>query len=87
METSEIRIVEIQESHRRVEAEKAWEVSWTRRFFIGFFTYIVTVLFFSLIGVPRPILSGFALFCGFVISSGLLSFIKRGFIKRWDNNN
>jgi len=87
MESSEIRLVEIQESHRRIEAEKAWEVSWTRRFFTGFLAYIVAVLFFSLIGVPRPIWSALALFVGFVVSSLILSFIKRGFIKRWDKKH
>ena len=31
----------IKQRNRKVETDKAWEVSWTRRLFIGILTYVI----------------------------------------------
>jgi hypothetical protein len=47
-------IKKINERNSRVEDDKAWETSWTRRIIIGVFTYFIIVLVFFLAGLPRP---------------------------------
>ena len=42
----EAEINKIRERNKKVEADKAWETSWTRRFLILVLTYIVAVIFF-----------------------------------------
>jgi len=37
-----------------VEADKAWETSWTRRGLIAVFTYIVVGIFLTIIHLPNP---------------------------------
>ena len=39
-------IQEIKERNRKVEKDKAWETSWTRKILVAILTYIVVVLFF-----------------------------------------
>ena len=48
------RVKKIEERNKRVELDKAWEVSWTRRIIIVILTYLVVVLFFYGVGVTRP---------------------------------
>ena len=47
MEKEEIisEIEKIKERNHKVELDKAWETSWTRRLCICFLTYIVVVLY------------------------------------------
>ena len=41
----ENEIVKIKERNKKVELDKAWETSWTRKMCIGILTYIVVVLY------------------------------------------
>lgn len=47
MELKEIEqeIIQIKERNKRVETDKAWETSWTRRLCICILTYIVVVIY------------------------------------------
>ena len=42
----EEEINKIKERNKRVETEKAWETTWTRRIVLAFLTYLVISLFF-----------------------------------------
>ena len=46
----------IHERNRRVEMDKAWEVSWTRRIFISAITYVFAALWLLTINDTKPFL-------------------------------
>ena len=45
MKELENRIEKIEDRNRRVETDKAWETSWTRKIWICVLTYIVVVIY------------------------------------------
>jgi polyferredoxin len=47
----EISISEINDRNKRVELDKAWETSWTRKLWLLLITYLLTALVFWIIGV------------------------------------
>ncbi|MFH0770688.1 MAG: hypothetical protein V1926_04920 [Candidatus Peregrinibacteria bacterium] len=54
MENLDSQIQAILERNLRVEADKAWEVSWCRRLTIALLTYATAVIFLYLIGNAYP---------------------------------
>ena len=71
----------IEERNRRVEADKAWETSWTRRAIIAIFTWAFLGLYMSVIGVPDPWLNALIPTTGFVLSTLTLPFFKRWWLR------
>ena len=65
----EKEIIEIKKRNLRVEADKAWETSWTRRFFIVILTYLVIVLFFYFADLPDPFVNSIVPALAFVLST------------------
>jgi hypothetical protein len=82
MENLEQRVAKIEERNRRVEADKAWETSITRKIFIAVCTYIVIGLFLSAIKVQRPWLSAIVPTVGFVLSTLSMPFIKKFWVEK-----
>lgn len=72
----------IQERNSRVEADKAWEQSWTRRVFIGLITYVIATLWLFMIDDNYPWLKAFVPFLGYILSTLTLQPLK----KWWINN-
>ena len=72
----------IKERNRRVEADKAWETSWTRRFFITTVTYAAAVIWLLLIDDSRPFLKAFVPAAAYALSTLSLNAIKRAWLKR-----
>ena len=83
MESIEERLEKIEQRNIRVEVDKAWETSWTRRFFIALFTYLVISLYMSAINVERPWLNAIIPTVGFLLSTLTLSFIKKYWIDKY----
>lgn len=83
MENIEERLTKIEQRNIRVEADKAWETSWTRRFFIALFTYLVISLYMSVIGVESPWLNAIVPTVGFLLSTLTLSFIKKIWVNKF----
>ena len=77
---NEIKI--IKERNARVEANKAWEVSWTRRGFIAAATYIVAGIWLVVISDTYPWLKAFVPTGGYILSTLSLPFVKRWWVKR-----
>ena len=75
-------IESIKERNKRVEIDKAWETSKTRRIIIALMTYIVIFIFLWFIGVPNPWLTASVPAIGFVLSTLTLEFFK----KQWVNS-
>lgn len=75
-------IMLIKERNKRVEADKAWETSWTRRILIVILTYIVMVLFFYFAGLPNPFINSIVPALAFILSTLALDIFKKEWLKR-----
>lgn len=79
----EERIKKIEERNKKVELDKTWEMSWTRKIFIMLLTYIVVIVYSYLIRKYNTIiLSSLVPVIGFVLSTLSLKFIR----KIWEMN-
>ncbi|MBI3619032.1 hypothetical protein HY213_03300 [Candidatus Peregrinibacteria bacterium] len=78
----EAQIAEILERNRRVEREKAWELSWTRRLTIVVMTYGIALIVLWSLGLPFPLLQALIPSGGFFLSMFSLPWMKRWWI-RW----
>lgn len=79
----EDRIKKIEERNKRVELDKAWEVSWTRKICIMILTYIIVVFYSYLIQNYNNIfLSSLVPVIGFTLSTLSLRFIRKLWEKR-----
>jgi hypothetical protein len=76
MNDLEKRIRAIEERNRRVESDKAWETSWTRRLSIAVLTYGVVVAYLFFIDADKPIVSALVPAIGFMLSTLLLKTIR-----------
>jgi len=77
------RLAKIEQRNQRVEADKAWEVSWQRRILILALTYLLILLYFLIIEVEKPYLNAMVPTLGFFISTLTVSFAKQ----RWLENH
>jgi preprotein translocase subunit SecF len=72
----------IKERNKRVELDKAWETSLTRKIIIAILTYFVIVLFFIFAKLSKPFLSSIVPTVGFLLSTLTLSFLKKIWMNR-----
>ena len=77
----ENEIIAIKERNRRVETEKGWETSWTRKIMIAFLTYVVVYVLFLYIGVSNPMESAVIPTIAFLLSTLSTPFIKKFWLK------
>ncbi len=74
----EKEIKDIKERNKRVEKDKAWELSWTRRICIMILTYIVVVAYSYIIRKENNIfLSSLVPVIGFTLSTLSLNLIRK----------
>lgn len=78
------KIDEIQVRNARVEADKAWETSWTRRLLILTLTYIVVVLFFFVAKLPHPFINAAVPSVGFFLSTLGISVVKQQWLRKFN---
>ena len=71
----------IHERNKRVESEKAWERSVTRRGFIAAITYLTATVFLTIIGIPSPWINALVPTGGFALSTLSLPWLKQWWIK------
>lgn len=79
-------IIDIQERNKRVELDKAWETSWTRRGIIAVFTYVVAFIWLSIIENDSPCLNALVPFGGYLFSTLSLPIIKQWWINKYDRD-
>ena len=78
----ELEIEKIKERNKRVELDKAWETSWTRRICICILTYIVVVVYSNMINkVINVWLSSLVPVIGFTLSTLSLKLVRKGWEK------
>lgn len=75
-------IQEIQNRNKRVELDKAWETSNTRKVSVALLTYLVMTLFMWSLGTDKPYINAIIPTLGFILSTFSLPFIKSLWIKR-----
>jgi hypothetical protein len=81
LEELQKEIDEIKKRNRRVEADKAWETSWMRKFVISALTYIVIVTFFYFAGLPKPLVNAIVPAIAFILSTLSVPLFKKWWLK------
>jgi hypothetical protein len=82
MNNLEKRIKAIETRNSKVELDKKWEGSWTRRLLIVVFTYVLLGSYMWAIGVGEPLLNAVIPTVGFTLSTLSLPFFR----KLWEQN-
>ncbi len=77
MKDLEKRLEVIEARNKKVESDKAWEVSWTRRISIAVLTYIVIVSYLLYIDNDAPYINAVVPVVGFLLSTLAISWIKK----------
>lgn len=82
MENLEEKIDSVIERNERVEANKAWETSKTRKSLILIITYIIAFAVMWGINISDPHLNAFIPTLGFYLSTLSIGFFKKLWIKK-----
>ncbi|MFH0906407.1 MAG: hypothetical protein V1824_03650 [archaeon] len=88
---SEIELIKeeinkIKERNKRVELDKAWELSGFRNIVILILSYIVTTLFFYITKIPNTFIESIIPAIGFFLSTLSLPIFKKIWIKYFHKN-
>ena len=75
-------VEQIKERNRKVELDKKWEISLTRRFLLVSFTYLSIGLYMNFINIKNAWLNAIVPSIGFLLSTLTLPFFKKCWIKR-----
>jgi preprotein translocase subunit SecF len=77
----QVQLNEIKKRNQRVEADKAWETSWTRKILVAVMTYLVITLFLIMIKAEHAFTTAVVPTVGFLISTASISFVKKIWLK------
>ncbi len=78
LENLEAEVEHIKDRNHKVETDKKWETSWTRRICIGILTYIVVVFYSYLIAKSTNVfLSSVVPVIGFLLSTLSLKAVRK----------
>ncbi|MFZ2494324.1 MAG: hypothetical protein WAW60_00935 [Candidatus Saccharimonadales bacterium] len=77
MKNLEDRIKKIEKRNERVELDKSWETSWTRRIAIAILTYIVVCAYLAFVIHIDPWLNALVPVVGFLLSTLALGWVKK----------
>ncbi len=73
----EKRIRKIEERNARVETDKTWEISWTRRILVALFTYLAIAIYLAYIIHVDPWINAIIPSVGFLLSTLTLPYFKQ----------
>ena len=77
MKDLEKRLEAIEKRNKKVELDKAWETSWTRRLSIALLTYGVIVIYLVFIDNDKPYINALVPVVGFILSTFAMSWVKK----------
>lgn len=77
----EQEIIALKERNTKVDIEKKWERSATRRIFIALLTYIFALVWLYIIRESSPILKSFIPVAGYILSTLSLPIIKNWWLR------
>lgn len=75
-------VEKIQKRNARVEADKAWEVSMTRKVLIALLTYIVVVSVFLVAKLPDPFVNALVPSVAFLLSTLTVPVCKKWWVRK-----
>ncbi|MBN2086817.1 hypothetical protein JW758_00555 [Candidatus Peregrinibacteria bacterium] len=78
-------ITEIQTRNKRVELDKAWETSWTRKCLIAVITYLLIVIFMFIAELEKPFVGAIIPAVAYLLSMSTIPFFKKIWIKKNQN--
>ena len=78
----EERLARIESRNSKVEADKAWETSWTRKIAIMVLTYLVVSAYLAFVVHIDPWINALVPVIGFLLSTLTIEFIKRSWTER-----
>lgn len=70
------RVEKIEARNQKVETDKAWEGSWSRKIVLIIFTYLAVGLYLNVIKVKDPWINAIVPSIGFLLSTLTLPWIK-----------
>lgn len=79
-------LLAIKERNKRVELDKAWETSKTRRAIIALLIYTVAALFMYRLGVADPLLNALIPTGGYLLSTLSLPIVKQWWRKHYEKS-
>jgi len=82
MKDLERRVEIIEERNHKVEADKAWENSWTRRISIMVLTYLVIAAYLQFVVHVNPWINALVPVFGFFLSTLTISLLKNFWLSR-----
>ena len=74
-------VEKIKERNKNVEVDKAWEVSYSRRFLLTIFTYLAIGIYLEYINISDPWLNAIVPAVAFMLSTLTMPFFKKIWIK------
>lgn len=77
----EQRVKNIEDRNKKVEEDKAWETSITRRVLSMIFSYVAVGIIFQILEVPKPWLNAIVPALAFMIQQLSMPVLKRMWIK------
>lgn len=78
----ELKIEKIEKRNKRVEGDKAWEISTLRKILIIIFTYIFAVLYLKIADTTNPWFGAVVPCVGFFLSTQSISIVKKWWINK-----
>ena len=81
MDSLKKRVENIEKRNKRVEINKAWEVSIARKTIITILTYVIITIFLIVIEFPKPFLNSIIPTIAFIISTLTLPLFKKMWVK------
>ena len=76
------QIDQINARNKRVEIDKAWETSLTRKFVVIVLTYLVVMVLFLVMKLPNPFVNAVIPSAAFVISNLSIPIVKKWWVGR-----
>ena len=73
----EKEISAIKTRNKKVKIDKAWEISWVRKFLLVIFTYLGIGFYLRAINIDKPWLNAIVPSIGFLLSTLTLPFFKK----------
>lgn len=77
------RVMNIEVRNKRVEQDKAWEVSLTRKILILILTYLVALTYLKVADTTNPYLGALVPCLGFFVSTLTLRIVKKVWVKKY----
>ncbi|HEY5152509.1 MAG TPA: hypothetical protein VII55_00895 [Candidatus Saccharimonadales bacterium] len=81
-QTLEARVEKLESRNRRVEADKAWEISWMRRLSLMVLIYLTVVFYLRFVVHIDPWINGLVPVIGYFISTLTVGLLKKRWVAR-----